>query len=459
MDKSIIKNRVGKTPILRARNLEKELGISKIYLKLEGNNPSGHRLDRLAYLLIKDAISVNKRTICLGTFGNLSKTIAFLSKYYEVDCVFILPKNSEFAKDEIFSSPNIKIIEHGQTPADCIEYSRELAEKNGWYNANPGMENNILYMIALSSIAHELNRQIKGEINTVFSLLSYGFSVSGLDLGFRRLWIDEKIKRLPMLYSCTIKEGNVIYESYKKNSSKILPMSNEHVEITKYNKHLVNLESSIAQDALDAIYDTNGKVTGVSEEELIHYVKRFRELENVNFSIANGYPIAGFMKEAEKGNISDGTHVILLNDGRVDLDIRQFDKDEDDITKEEIAELTKEWLVEFADPIYEIKDALNNAFENGFIFLAYHDNELAGICIIINTGFETFIPTYHLAYIATNKHSKGRGIGTQLLTKAIEATEGNLSLHVESDNDRAIKLYEKMGFEKSYYRMIHKGWK
>ncbi|EOD00594.1 pyridoxal-phosphate dependent enzyme [Caldisalinibacter kiritimatiensis] len=458
MNKNIIKNRVGKTPILRAKNLEKELGISKIYLKLEGNNPSGHRMDRLAYLLIKDAISVGKKTICLGVYGALSKTVAYLSQYYDIKCVFILPKNSKISDDKLFNSPNIEIIEYGNSPTDCIEYSKELSKKYRWYNANPGMENNILNMMALSSIAKELTKQIKSEINTVFTLLSYGFSVSGLDLGFRQLWIDGKIKKLPKLYSCTIDKGNIIYDSYKKNSDKILPVNKQDLKITKYNKHLINLKSSIAQDALDAIYDTDGKITGISEEELVEYIERFKKLENVSFNIANGYPIAGFMKEVEKGNISDGNHIILLNDGKVDLDIRQITKEEKDISNNKLAELINGWLMEFSDPVYEIKDALDNAFEKGFVFAAYHANQLAGLAVIINTSFETFIPQYHLAYIATNKHSKGRGIGTQLLSKAIEETEGNLSLHVETNNERAIKLYEKMGFKKSYVRMIHKAW-
>jgi threonine synthase len=49
------------------------------------------------------------------------------------------------------------------------------------------------------------------------------------------------------------------------------------------------------------------------------------------------------------------------------------------------------------------------------------------------------------------------GIATLLLQKAIEVTEGNFSLHVEVENKRAIKLYEKMGLKKKYYRMLYHG--
>ncbi|ABR49822.1 GCN5-related N-acetyltransferase [Alkaliphilus metalliredigens QYMF] len=458
MNKNTIIHMVGKTPLVRAEKLEKELGISKIYLKLEGNNPSGQRIDRLAHLLIKDALSINKKIICIGSQGPLAKSLAFISQYYDINCVFVFPTNSKFSQNKLFKQDHVKVIPYGKTHFDSINYSQKLCEEEGWYNATLGMENNILNMTSLSFIADELHKQIKGEIDTVFTLMSYGFSTSGLNLGFRQLWINDEMKKIPKLYNCTINDGNVIYESFKKKSTKIIPLSAEQsqVKVTKYNKHLLNFNSSISQDALDSIYDTNGTITGITEEELLRYTKKFKEIENIKFSTENGYVIAGFMKEAEKGNLSDGTHVILLNDGRIDLDVRNVKKEESDLSVDEIVTQIDEWLMEYTDPSYEIKDALKSAFDKGFVLMAYYNNELAGITIIVHTGFESFIPTYHLGYIATKRTIKGRGIATQLLNKAIEVTDGNVSLHVERNNNRAIKLYEKMGFEKSYVRMIHK---
>jgi len=456
MNKATIVNRIGRTPLVRAENLEKALGISKIYLKLEGNNPSGQRIDRLAHLLIKDAIAINRKTICVANYGPLAKSLALISEYYHLKCVFVFPSDSRGLQSKLFQKKHITVIEYGKTPSECIRYSKELCEENRWYNGTLGMENNILNMTALSSISEELHTQLRGEIDTVFSLLSYGFSVSGLDLGFRRLWINGQIEKLPKLFNCTINHGNIIYESFKRKSPRIILPPTDQVKVSKYNRHLINFNSSISQNALDSIYDANGKITGISEKELINYTKRFKELENIKFSTENGYAIAGFMKEAEAGNLKDGVHVILLNDGRVDLDVRVVERDNTDFSVDEITGLINEWLMEFTDPLYEIKEALNIAFDLGFVLMAFYNNQLSGISVIVPTGFENFIPSYHLGYIATKRGIKGRGIATQLLNKAVEVTDGNLSLHVDRDNGRAIKLYEKMGFAKSYLRMIHK---
>ncbi|MDD4614773.1 MAG: GNAT family N-acetyltransferase, partial [Caldisericia bacterium] len=93
----------------------------------------------------------------------------------------------------------------------------------------------------------------------------------------------------------------------------------------------------------------------------------------------------------------------------------------------------------------------------GVVLCAYYNSVLAGIAIVSRTGFDKFFPKYHLSYIATKKDIKGRGIATQLMEKVIEVTNGDLTLHVEIDNKRAIKLYEKMGLQKKYYRMYYKG--
>jgi threonine synthase len=457
MNKNTIINMVGKTPILRAEKLEKYLGVSKIYLKLEGNNPSGHRIDRVAHLLIKDAVAINKKTICVAGYGSLSRSLAVLSQYYkDLKIVLIYPKKTRARRSSKYEPDNIEIIHYGKNQAEGIKYSEEICNEKGWYNATLGIDNNILNMTALSSISTELNTQITDDIDSVFSLMSYGFSTSGISLGFRSLWNNDIIKKLPKLYSCTVNDGNVIYESFKKKSPKIIPLKESTLKLSRNNKHLLNFDSTIAQDALESIYDANGTIIGISEEELLRYTAKFKELEKVKFSTEQGYAIAGLMKEAENGNLVNGNHVIILNDGRVDLNVRRVEIDELDMSIDELVSTIDEWMMEYTDPHYEIREAIQSAFQDGFVIMAFYNNQLAGVTIVIHTGFEVFIPTYHLGYIATKKSIKGRGIATQLLTKAIETSKGKISLHVERNNNRAIKLYEKMGFEKSYLRMIYK---
>ena len=70
--------RSGNTPLLRARKLEKLLNVGEIYIKLEGVNPSGHKNDRIAEVLVKDAI-VHKQNIIIanGSQSYISSLLYF----------------------------------------------------------------------------------------------------------------------------------------------------------------------------------------------------------------------------------------------------------------------------------------------------------------------------------------------------------------------------------------------
>ncbi|MEA3557742.1 MAG: GNAT family N-acetyltransferase, partial [Candidatus Thermoplasmatota archaeon] len=158
-----------------------------------------------------------------------------------------------------------------------------------------------------------------------------------------------------------------------------------------------------------------------------------------------------------KGLVKNGNHIIILNDGKVDLDIRILNRKDLDIPYMEFLEILDTWLIMFTDPLEEMQDAVDDAFKDGYVLVAYRGDTMVGITILSTSRYDTFFPNYHLSYIATKKDIKGMGIATQLMQKAIEVTNGEFTLHVETDNKRAIKLYEKMGLRKKYYRMFYKG--
>lgn len=59
--------------------------------------------------------------------------------------------------------------------------------------------------------------------------------------------------------------------------------------------------------------------------------------------------------------------------------------------------------------------------------------------------------------MGTAPKSNGRGIGTELVKRAIDISDGHVSLHVDPTNQRAKKLYEKLGFKHFYDRMMYDG--
>lgn len=125
--------------------------------------------------------------------------------------------------------------------------------------------------------------------------------------------------------------------------------------------------------------------------------------------------------------------------------------------KEAVVNFLHTHLEEFGDPKEHIEKAVKYAVKDapsfgGFVLVNYLDDQMAGVVVINKTGMKGYIPENILVYIAVNKEMRGKGIGKDLMEKALERSEGNVALHVEADNP-AVKLYEKIGFTNKYLEM------
>ena len=76
----ITDSEVGDTPLIRARNVERELGIRQIFLKFEGGNPTGTQKDRIAFAQAEDALRRGYEGIVLATCGNYGTSCSLAAK-------------------------------------------------------------------------------------------------------------------------------------------------------------------------------------------------------------------------------------------------------------------------------------------------------------------------------------------------------------------------------------------
>jgi threonine synthase len=78
---------VGDTPLIRARNAERETGVSQIFLKFEGGNPTGTQKDRIAFAQCMDALRRGYEGITLATCGNYGAACALAARSAGLQCV------------------------------------------------------------------------------------------------------------------------------------------------------------------------------------------------------------------------------------------------------------------------------------------------------------------------------------------------------------------------------------
>ena len=125
--------------------------------------------------------------------------------------------------------------------------------------------------------------------------------------------------------------------------------------------------------------------------------------------------------------------------------------------KREVIDFLFESLQQYGDPKDQIERAIDYSTKEftsfgGFTMILKENEEIRAAVVINRTGMDGYIPENILVYIATDKNHRGKGIGKMLIQRTIDTTEGDIALHVESNNP-AKMLYEKFGFTNPYLEM------
>lgn len=408
----------GQTPLLRAKNLEKHLGIDAIYLKLEGSNPTGHKNDRIAESLVQFASDYDYKQVFVYGTERYMRSILYFADGKALE--LFSPKAKETALQQK-NNKNVNWLSL-KVPSGkiAIDFYEEYAREQGMYFMSEWEQRPFIRSLAIQKITEEVYDRIS-EPTDLWTQINGGYTLKSIYHETMRFWVNGRLMKLPNIH-CGV-------------SQKIM----DRVETDEKIQEIVT--------------STRAKLFVVDSPMIKETIKLIKRLEHITISAEEANALAAFIYSEDKHK---GTHIIILNDGKNDIDIKEISKDPN-LDRDEIVNITRKLLEPYNDSVEETVDAVQKAIDVGFIFKATRSGEVHGICIVVHMGFSDFIPSYHLAYIGVLKGNKGRGVATELINQAIEKTGGNLSLHVDIPNGNAKKLYEKMGFVHTYDRMLYKG--
>jgi threonine synthase len=446
----------GRTPLMRAKKIEKLLGIDEIYLKLEGANPSGHKYDRIAEVLVRDAVATGFKEILVDGSYCYIQSVMLFAKLEELDVKVPLFKQEKWKISRLDKSTLFDLRDKKDTFTRL--QLRDIAEKNNMYLMCEWNLNNIISHLVLEDMMKECLERMDFKVDTITLQLGYGYTLSSVYSGLIKSWVEEELSDMPKLLCGSSPSWQQVIDQYDKKLN-IGKAENKQLESNENNSVKTDLQlsekhSDIVGTIMKIIMETRVEIIGIEEDELKQAVTMLKELEGVMISRKEAYAMAAFIKKTKQGLLSNGKHLIILNDARSEIEVCEI-KSFNDKSKEDLIEMTRTWLATYNDSVGETVDAIEKAMKEGFLLIAKRNGEEQGICIVVSMGFKHFIPTYHLAYIGVKPGNKGRGVASELIGRAIELTDGNLSLHVDLDNKRAKNLYRKMGFNHVYDRMIY----
>lgn len=278
---NIIDSEIGDTMLVRARNLEREVGKRQLYLKFEGGNTTGTQKDRIAFAQSMDALRRGFDTITTATCGNYGVALALAARCANIRCVVFVPEKYTSRRVTEMQALGADLV---RVPGDyehAVDVSGEAAAAKEMYDANPGGANTSLQLKAYGQIAYEIYDDLRDAPAAVAVPVSNGTTLAGVYRGFLRLYRRGKTSRMPRFIAGSSFRKNPIVQSFVKGLGTCEDLPPTIIRETEVNEPLINWHSTEGTEALAAVRATNGWAAYASDRSMRRASRMLREREGV----------------------------------------------------------------------------------------------------------------------------------------------------------------------------------
>jgi len=124
----------GMTPLLHARRLGERMGLSKLYIKDEGLNPTGSFKARGLSAAVTMAKALGAKTLAIPTAGNAGGALAAYAALAGLRCVIAMPADTPAANVMECRAFGADVRMINGLISDCGKFIAENKTKEGWFD-------------------------------------------------------------------------------------------------------------------------------------------------------------------------------------------------------------------------------------------------------------------------------------------------------------------------------------
>ncbi|MEJ2156259.1 MAG: pyridoxal-phosphate dependent enzyme [Desulfobacteraceae bacterium] len=308
----IIDSQVGDTNMVRARNLEREMGLRQIFLKFEGGNPSGTQKDRIAFAQAMDALRRGFEALTVATCGNYGVAVAMACSLSGLRGIIFIPEAYHTKRIEEMVALGAEIQ---RVPGDyeaAVAASQRFSQQHEYYDANPGGDNTALQLQAYGAIAYEIYDELRDAPAVVAAPVSNGTTLAGLYRGFLSLYRRGKTSHMPRIVAGSSFGKNPIIRSYLLGSADCLDLPPAKIRETTINEPLINWHAIDGNLALQAIRETNGWAANASDKAMRQTTRLIGEKEGLQVLPASTAGLIALLEGHRKEGLPGERYVVLL---------------------------------------------------------------------------------------------------------------------------------------------------
>ena len=298
--------RVGWSPLYEGERLAKELGIARLWIKDDGQNPTASLKDRASAMAVAKAREAGAQVIACSSTGNAASSLAGNAAAAGLNTYIFVPARAPKGKVAQLMTFGATVISVQGSYEDTFELSKAAIDRWGWYNRNAAI--NPYLSEGKKTVGLEIMEQLNWEVPDYIAIsVGDGCTIAGLWKGLKDLYAIGFIDKLPRLISAQA-EGCCPLNRAIANNEEWYPME----ENTLADSIAVGVPRN-ATKALMAIRESNGLVVNVSDAEIMAAQKLLGRTCGVFGEPAGVTGAAGLKKLCEEGKIpADATVVSVV---------------------------------------------------------------------------------------------------------------------------------------------------
>ncbi|HUV25026.1 MAG TPA: threonine synthase [Methanomassiliicoccales archaeon] len=249
----------GSTPMVKRRDVRES-----IYMKLEGDNPTGSFKDRGTTVVLSDAMKRGFRRVTVASTGNMGASVSAYSAYANLEAKIFVPEDVSEEKILQMKAYNANLIRLPGDFSDIVNRSIEEAEK-GAYLASTGL--NPYFIEGLKTTGLEIFEQV-GVPDWIVVPTGTGGHLTAIYKAFKELKELGVLGKLPRMVAVQARTCSSIVDAWE-NESEILPAENPDT-IASAIKVKVPFNG---YTALDSIKSSKGRGVVVDDHEILQAMK------------------------------------------------------------------------------------------------------------------------------------------------------------------------------------------
>ncbi|HVZ20183.1 MAG TPA: threonine synthase [Vicinamibacterales bacterium] len=301
----------GMTPLVHARRLGAELGLSRLYIKDEGQNPTNSFKARGLSAAVSMAKSVGVKAIALPTAGNAGGAAAAYAAHAGIGCVIAMPKDTPSAiilECRAFGA-DVHLIDG--LISDCGAFIAERASREGWFEVSTLKEP---YRIeGKKTMGYELWEEFDGALPDVIVYpTGGGVGLIGMWKAFEELGAMELTGRQrPRMISAQAEGCAPIVRAFEQHAAVSEKWENASTVAAGLRVPKALGDFLILED----IYASGGEAVAASDAELMRACADLARLEGMLAAPESGAGLAAIQKLVCVGKIGRDETVVLFSTG------------------------------------------------------------------------------------------------------------------------------------------------